>query len=275
MEEIGRLLNTIGLFSPVIYAAATYGLFSWLDENASDEAKAALIRVMRVRVADGRNFASVLLELFDGLYTSPLLSGSAFLRSTLFTFLVSGLFILQLNYFVPLADRIRSGDIVAYLLGISLVINIGTDYLSLFAIREWLKLGGTKVVPALLIGTVVGVLILIMGNAVRAASLALTFKFEPLPEAWNAKYFASVILQLFQSYAFLSLPAIAVFIWLPLLAIGIAVFRATNFLFWLSGRTQWLLRDGGSHPLRALGLVASIIVFAVSTGWGLVLSRSF
>jgi hypothetical protein len=62
---------------------------------------------------------------------------------------------------------------------------------------------------------------------------------------------------LFQSYAFLSLPAIVVFIWMPLLAIGIVVFRSFALLFQISDRIQWLLRDGkessvASRSLRCL-----------------------
>ena len=34
MEE---LLKYLGFTTPLIYAAAVYGLFHWLDENASDE----------------------------------------------------------------------------------------------------------------------------------------------------------------------------------------------------------------------------------------------
>jgi len=34
-----KLLEHLGYATPFIYAAAAYGLFAWLDENASDEAK--------------------------------------------------------------------------------------------------------------------------------------------------------------------------------------------------------------------------------------------
>jgi len=37
-----KLLEHLGYATPFIYAAAAYGLFAWLDKEASDDAKAAL-----------------------------------------------------------------------------------------------------------------------------------------------------------------------------------------------------------------------------------------
>ena len=34
--------------TPFIYAAATYGLFVWLDENASNKAKIALVSLLKL-----------------------------------------------------------------------------------------------------------------------------------------------------------------------------------------------------------------------------------
>ena len=43
MEEILKnLAEHFGFVAPFGYAALAYGFFHWLDENASDEAKAAL-----------------------------------------------------------------------------------------------------------------------------------------------------------------------------------------------------------------------------------------
>jgi hypothetical protein len=56
MEAVGKLLEYLGFAAPLLYGAAVYGFFGWLDENLSDAAKAALatfrrkIRVARVEV---------------------------------------------------------------------------------------------------------------------------------------------------------------------------------------------------------------------------------
>jgi hypothetical protein len=42
MEAVGKLLEYLGFAAPLLYGAAVYGFFGWLDENLSDAAKAAL-----------------------------------------------------------------------------------------------------------------------------------------------------------------------------------------------------------------------------------------
>ena len=50
MEKLlEKLLEHFGYAAPFMYAAAAYGFFHWLDENASDEAKASLARTMRFK----------------------------------------------------------------------------------------------------------------------------------------------------------------------------------------------------------------------------------
>jgi hypothetical protein len=45
-EILNKLAEYFGWAAPFGYAAATYGFFYWLDENASDETKSALARTM-------------------------------------------------------------------------------------------------------------------------------------------------------------------------------------------------------------------------------------
>jgi hypothetical protein len=90
MDEIGKLLEHLGYGTSVIYAAATYGLFAWLDSNASDEAKAALASTMKLRNVDSERIAAALVEVFDCVYTYPLLRWTPALRSLLFTAIDSG-----------------------------------------------------------------------------------------------------------------------------------------------------------------------------------------
>jgi len=56
-------------------------------------------------------------------------------------------------------------------------------------------------------------------------------------------------------------PALAVFVWLPLFALGIVVARLLTPLSWIVLRTQWFLKEGKEHPLKAIGYVAAVIVF--------------
>jgi hypothetical protein len=46
-DEMDELLKLLGFGTPFIYAATTYGLFHWLDANASDEGKAAISHLLK------------------------------------------------------------------------------------------------------------------------------------------------------------------------------------------------------------------------------------
>jgi hypothetical protein len=85
------LLKLLGFGTPLIYAGAAYAFFHWLDENASDEAKAALARTMSLKDYKSEQVASALVEVFDRIYTYPLLRWQAFFRSLLFTTVVSAI----------------------------------------------------------------------------------------------------------------------------------------------------------------------------------------
>jgi hypothetical protein len=56
-------------------------------------------------------------------------------------------------------------------------------------------------------------------------------------------------------------PALAVLTWLPLLALGIVIARLFTPLSWIAGRTQWFLKEGKEHALKAIGYVAAVVVF--------------
>jgi hypothetical protein len=58
-----------------------------------------------------------------------------------------------------------------------------------------------------------------------------------------------------------TLPAMAVFVWLPLFALGIVIARLLTPLSWIVGRAQWFLKEGNEHPLKAIGYVAAVVVF--------------
>jgi hypothetical protein len=89
VEEIGKLLDHLGYATPLLYAAAAYGLFHWLDENVSDEAKAALAGAMKLKETDSKQVAAALVTVFDKIYTRPIFAWRAFFRSALFTLVVT------------------------------------------------------------------------------------------------------------------------------------------------------------------------------------------
>ena len=78
--------------TPLIYAAAVYGLFLYLDNEASDPAKNAFVSWFKPLPYDKRAVADAVVEMFDRLYTRPLLGWRAFLRSTLFSVVLALVF---------------------------------------------------------------------------------------------------------------------------------------------------------------------------------------
>ncbi|WP_426612490.1 hypothetical protein [Bradyrhizobium sp. McL0616] len=262
-RTMGELLKLLGFTTPLIYATAAYGLFHWLDENASDEAKAALARTMRFKDYKDQQVASALVEVFDRIYTYPLLRWRAFGRSLLFTTVVSVVFVLETTTLHDLSLWIWP-----------LLFNFFTDYLSLFVIRTLLIRSGTKPVIGLVLGAVSGVAIVIAANFLRIFVFllfgAVCFRTGVLRvECFSSVSFAEIVdLSSLMPFARLSYrylhwiwPALAVFIWLPLFALGIVTARLLTPLAWMVGKTQWFLKEGKEHPLKAIGYVAAAVVF--------------
>jgi hypothetical protein len=263
MEE---LLKLLGFSTPLIYAAAAYGFFHWLDENASNEAKAALARTMLFKDYKNEQVASALVEVFDRIYTYPLLRWRAFFRSLIFTTVVFAIYLFELHlyrnhptpgffgFFADWSFDYRDRELISVLL------NVVTDYLSLFVIRPVLVRSGTKPVIGLTLGAVSGAAIVLAVDSLR--QLVLIFWSFGI---WPA--FADILPVLIDMHdvawglTIFGWPALAVFTWLPLFALGIVVVRLLTPLSWIVGRTQWFLKEGKEHPLKAIGYVAAVVVF--------------
>jgi hypothetical protein len=106
---------------------------------------------------------------------------------------------------------------------IALLFNVLSDYLSLFVIRPLLIRSGTKPVIGLALGTVSGAAIVVAVNTLRLVGLIATyisvhsaFKFISNSMPWGPIWFHGLLF---------AWPAMAVFVWLPLLALGILIAR--------------------------------------------------
>jgi hypothetical protein len=261
MEAIGKLLEQLGYAAPVLYAGIAYGLFYWLDENLSDAAKAALASTMKFKTYGNEQVASALAEVFDRIYTSPLLSWRAFVRSLLFTTVVSVIYVFELYHVIP---SISFRLVALEFWSIALVFNVFTDYLSLFVIRSSLIRSGTKPVIGLALATMSGAAIVLLANVLREIAL---FSVPHTLQGWEWWFRGFLIVSIPGLSAHtITLPAMIVFIWLPLFALGILVIRALTPLSWIVAKTQWALKEGDQHPLKAIGCVAAAVVFAIAVG---------
>jgi hypothetical protein len=76
-----EFFDLLGLGVPFYLAAATYAVFSWLDNNASDEATKVISSWLHGRSHNKPDLGNLVINTFDQIYTSPLLSLRAFRRS--------------------------------------------------------------------------------------------------------------------------------------------------------------------------------------------------
>jgi hypothetical protein len=226
--------------------------------------------------------ASALVEVFDKIYTHPLLRWRAFFRSFLFTAVVSAIYVfdvmLHVNFssdeFSDVADFAHAcalqlnehplvcnylswvvvslGSIIPWLL-----FNVLMGFVSLFVIRRLLIRSGTKPVICLTLGTLSGAAIVIVANSLVSVSEgALMGELPSLEDLVPPRSLDEVVPALRACCA-----AMAVFVWLPLFALGILAARLLTPLSTIVGRTQWFLKEGKEHPLKAIGYVAAVVVF--------------
>jgi hypothetical protein len=59
----------------------------------------------------------------------------------------------------------------------------------------------------------------------------------------------------------LTAPALVIHLWLPLFAISSLAVKLVYLIFRAVEKAQWFLKEGDAHPLKAIGVVATIIVF--------------
>src|SRR4051794_1131714 len=253
MEKLlEKLSEHSGVAVPFMYAAVAYYLFHWLDGNASSEAKAVLARTMSLRNYKSEQVAKALVEVFDQIYTYPLLGWRAFGRSLLFTTVDSAIYLVEVMGCCTFYG-------IAFVLAVVLTmphyvfLNALSDYLSLFLIRPLLIRSGTKPVTGLAFGAVSGVAILLGANVLRTVVDNIYSATDPLT--------FGRVMSIDPFWLYYVWPALAVFAWLPLFAIGIMIARLLTPLSWMVGRTQWFLKDRKEHPLKAVGYVAAVIAF--------------
>jgi hypothetical protein len=153
---------------------------------------------------------------------------------------------------------------------VSLIVNIVSDYASLFLIRMWLTRAVRKPVATLLIAALIGIFIIGATFGLRfalAGLLQMNVGVAHRQVLATAENFSPHMLWEAYVPALLFFPGIVVFAWLPLFAAGIFLLRMTNPLLVAVRKAQWFFKDGKDHPLEAIGLVASVIVFALAVAW--------
>ena len=252
----------------IAYGSVAFLFFHWLDTKASPAAKKALIEWLRPVPHDPKAIVSAGLELFDRLYTKPLLSVSGFLRSSLFTVAVSCFVLYELYSYDRFSlHNVFEGIFEAPFFVIIIFYNILSDYVSLFVVRWWLA-AGISGVRNLLVGPLVGIVIVALFVIVRGITWGIYYMMTELDQG-DEYPFPLIFLAHFSSKQWIgiTISAFIVHLWLPLLVLCIGLLKLLNYLRRVVGWTQWFFKGGKQHPLDAIGYVAAVIVFLGRSLW--------
>jgi hypothetical protein len=256
-----NILQVAGLTTPAIYALAVVQLFRWLDSKASDEAKTAISNWLQSKDYNTNAVGSATIEMFDRVYTPHLFSWNAFLRSGLFTACVTVIVLFEIYYgeesetyflFHPSSSEAFRNELASF--GTSIIPNIITDYVSLFAVRRLLVLAKGRPLFALWIGPLVGISIVGLFNlAINDALLALYFWWDSGDDYLYVFYNVITYNFTIPEWRALLAAACVVHLWLPLFAVSVGLLRVVGWM-------QWFFRDGRQHPYEVIGYMSAGIV---------------
>jgi hypothetical protein len=264
-EALKQALQLLGFGTPILYAAATYGFFHWLDKRASGQAKNAISEWIKTSNYDERRVVSGMVEVFDTIYTYPLLRLQPFIRVVIASLIlhVSIIAILDPIIFTVLtmAPEFRLQILL------QLVSNIVSDYFSLFLIRHWLLMSAVRPIFALMTGPVIGLAVIMAVYLVTDVGL-----FSIQTSTFSVRYFLDDIIQWWTQVLpnpagtrrLVLLAALAIHLWLPLLALGMLTIKVLTSFVRAVRTMQWFIKRGRDHPLDAIGMVAAVIMFVAT-----------
>jgi hypothetical protein len=277
------VLEPVGLGTPFYLAYATYWFFNWLDRNASAQATRAISGWLKGEPYRRIDVHFAIIAAFDLLYTSPLFRIRAFVRSTMLSCIVVFAYIVYLFY-NDIYEIIYHGEgyyriyeIIGYVFSLNpnageaplLSSFILSDYISLFCVRKCLYEARNRLLVSLFLAATMGGLVITACYAIGLGAWALLLWLR-----WHgiliqddlvtySKLLFGPFLSLRQEIEFM-LPALLVYLWLPLFAIGALGVRLLYPIFRAVEWAQWFIKRGNQHPLRAMGWVAAVLVFAAA-----------
>jgi hypothetical protein len=254
------VIALLGLGTPFIFAAATYGLFHWLDRNASAQATRAISAWLRGQPHQEIQVRLAIIAAFDRLYTAPLLRIRAFLRSAALSSIAFIAYTFRhVSNIIPLLSFIKSNPIAAEAIPIFLCAVILSDYISLFFVRCCLFAARDRPFIATFLA-------IVAGASVIACFYLLVFEASVslmnLTVCRFCMFLAVPIVFKLPDLLDFMTPALLVHLWLPMFAFGAIGVRLLYPIFRAIERAQWFLKQGNRHPLRAIGMVAAVLVFA-------------
>jgi hypothetical protein len=256
------LFSYFAQFTPIAFTVFIFLLVTHLDRSISDEANAILRKITGPKMPDINMIRFIAIDLFDTLYGTPLFSLRSFLVSAIMTIIITPLVVYHLYYMTFYFMNCEQCG-VGFNFYTIMIANIFSDYLSLFAIRRFLR---SRISPyiSMLLGPLVGALIILsIYTFVDVFRYSWeTGTFHPFYFIEGAQWWLSVLSRFsLTSMTVIFLGAFVVQLWLPLVAIIAGI--AKLFIVILTP-TQWLIKDGYDRPLKAMSYVGAFIAFWIS-----------
>jgi hypothetical protein len=265
MSEVLKLLESSA--PPFLYAAATYRLFHYMDARASTGAKRAISLWLQQVPPGNITISESLVEIFRRIFGPRIFSVRAMILSMIFSSVVSLVVLYESEHlgFLWYIATHYPGIMPLYVGPFTM--NMVADYTSLFAIAPVLKLSGSRPLLGLILGGIFACFVVAL-NYVGFGALAFVLAKhrglvdgdQSITDVWTLVG-AMVKDDLF---SVLLLAAFAVHFWLPLFAISMFIAKFLTFFLKATSKVQWFLKQGKSHPLDAIGLVAAAIVLMCS-----------
>src|ERR1700692_457745 len=254
---IDDIAGVLGLVAPIVSATAVYRLFIFLDGKASDAVNEAIIAWINGESYKRLDLRGAVISSFDHLYSTPLFRLKALFRSACFSAIAGAIFLL----FKQVPPGSFAWGYLIYLLPIAV-----SDYLSLFVVRKCLGIANANIWITIIVAMSCAFiaiecttfLFLLLWTAVAWSSSNVAY--SGLFEFVMAMFYFDVIhpVEAMKSFA----PALLVHLWLPLFLLCGAIKGGLHGLFRMTGFAQWFIKRGNEHPLDAIGITASALVFA-------------
>jgi hypothetical protein len=279
-----KLFDLLGLGIPFCLAAATAWVFSWLDSNIADERSQVISSWLRGHSHNKPDLGNLIISAFDRIYTSPILRFRAFWRSATISAVIWAILIVA-PFSVALAKlwNDQFSNHLGFVAGIPCILLFTTvisDYISLLFVRRFLKLAITHPIRASMISSIVGVVVVIASYLIIVSLFFTISHWLGVPIQNLNPLEAYEVLGSSTSSMYFFTAAFIIHLWLPIFGLSLLIVQLVYWLFRAVEGAQGFLKQGDAHPLKAIGIVATIIVFGsamlVKEAWTLlsVLERS-
>jgi hypothetical protein len=140
---------------------------------------------------------------------------------------------------------------------------IGSDDASLFVVRRCLHSAGDRPIWSLILALIFASSTILLFNLILWPTIFMLLQIPRTPSASLFQRLSEVVARFRPIEPILiSAPALAVHLWLPVLAAGAIGVRLLYSVFRAVAVAQWFIKQGNQHPLRAIGMVAGVLVFA-------------